>query len=152
MAGEANKNRILWAKGLFNGLLAWLLGFFIYMIPAFAVAIKMGVELGPKTEDSQAVSEKISRTISEMYSDNLLLMLGFILVTGLLILWRSGSVSGKASGAHIANGLLVSVFPVLFSLIVIISTEFGLISIIELLFFTAMGYLGGNLSGKRISK
>jgi hypothetical protein len=149
----SDENRkFLWAKGLFNGIIAWVLGFVLYLVPAFVVAIKMGFELGPESDDPKAVSEKISQTISGMYQDNLVLTFGFIILTSLLILWRSKIVTSAALSNHIVNGLLVAVFPLLFSLVFMISTGFGFTSIIEFVLFLGAGYLGGYLSSVRVKR
>lgn len=146
MSVEAVKNDILWVKGLLNGVLAWILGFIIYMIPALVVAIKMGFELGPKSDDPSAVSEQISQTISEMYQNNLWLSLGFILVISLAILWRAKIVAKKAVNKTIYNGLLVAIFPLLFTMASIFSSGFEVTTVVEIILFIGAGYLGGYLN------
>jgi len=66
-------NKIQWIRALLNGILAWIIGFILYMLPGLIVAFKMGFELGPTSEDPASVSKQISQTIPGIYQDNLLL-------------------------------------------------------------------------------
>jgi len=143
MANGENNNNILWIKGLWNGILAWILGFIIYMLPAFVVAFKMGFELGPKSENPAEVSEQISKAIPQMYQNNIWLSYGLIIVTSLLIFWRARKVIKKSSENQIINGLLVTAFPVFFSIFYNISRGFDLSSILELILFIGAGYAAG---------
>ena len=146
MSSENVKNKILWIKATINGILAWIIGFIIYMIPGMIVATKMGFELGSKSSDSAAVSEHIGQTISTMYQNNYWLIIGFIVVTALLIFWRAISVSKSTGDKSLINGLLVSVFPVLFIVLIIFSKGFHFTSIIEIFVFIGVGYIGGYLN------
>ena len=146
MSADKKKSNILWVKALLNGILAWVLGFVIYMLPSLIVGFKMGFELGPTAEDPAAVSEQISQTIREMYQNNLLLTVGFIVVTALLIFWRAFIVARGTEGKKTANGLVVAVFPVIFTLLFIFSRGLDVSSLIELLVFIGAGYAGGFFS------
>lgn len=143
MNSRDEKNKILWIKALLNGILAWIIGFILYMVPAFVVAFKMGIELGPKSEDIASVSEQISQTIPGIYQDNLLLTVGFIIVTTLLIFWRAKTIAKGTGEKKIINGVIVAVFPVVFSLLFMISTGFDIPSILEVIVFVGAGYTGG---------
>ena len=145
MSAETIKKNILWVKGLLNGILAWALGFAVYMIPAFVVSLKMGFELGPKLKDPAAVSEQISQTIQAMYQNGLWLSIGFVIVTALLIFWRARKVAGQSGGKTVVNGLLVTVFPILFSILFGVSTGFGWTSLVEIILFLGAGYAGGHV-------
>ncbi len=146
MVAETKGPKILWAKALFNGLFAWVLGFILYMIPALVVAVKMGIELGPKSDDSAEVSQQISQAISKMYQNSILLFIAFIIVVALLIFWRA-TVLAKGSGEkRKLNSALVAVFPVVINLLFSFSTGFDVTSVIALLIFVAAGYVGGMLS------
>jgi len=146
MLSEAGKSNILWIKAFLNGIFAWILGFIIYMIPGLIVAFKMGFELGPKSDDHSAVSEQISQTISALYQNNLWFTIGFIVVTTFLVFWMAKTVAKSTGDKSIFNGLLVAVFPVLFTVLFIFSTSFDFTSIIEILLFIGAGYAGGYLS------
>lgn len=146
MPAETKGPKVLWAKALFNGVFAWVLGFILYMIPALIVALKMGFELGPKINDSAAVSQQISQTISKMYQNNLLLFIAFIIVVALLIFWRAKVVARNTGEKRKLNGALVAVFPVIINLLFNFSTGFDVTSVIALLVFVAAGYVGGLLS------
>ncbi len=143
MSSRDSVNKILWIKALLNGLLAWFIGFIFLMLPAFVVAIKMGIDLGPKSEDPASLSKQISQTISAMYQDNLLLTVGFFIVTALLIFWRARNVAKGTGKNKIMNGLIVPVFPVVFNLLFMISTGFDASSILGLIAFLGAGYAGG---------
>ncbi|MCJ7811692.1 hypothetical protein MUP95_00010 [bacterium] len=146
MATENDKKNKLWFNALLNGIFAWILGFVIYMIPAFVVAIRMGIELGPKSDDPAAVSEQISQTISGMYRNNILFTIGFIIVTALFILWRAIRVAKKSVDKKSSMGLLVALIPALFGLLFMFSNGLNILSFVEILVFIAAGYTGGYLS------
>lgn len=126
MSNEAGENTISWIRDLLNGLLAWILGFVVYLSPGLVVSLKMGFELGPTSDDPAAVSEQISQTISGIYQHNPWLTVGFMVVTALLIFWRAKKVSRSTGEQSTLNGLLVATFPVLFSLL---SIQVDLISL-----------------------
>ncbi len=146
MSAENDKQNNLWFKALLNGILAWFLGFIIYMIPAFVVAFKMGLELGPKSDDPAAVSEQISQTISGMYRNNILLTIGFIIITALFILWRAKRVAKKSVDNKSSMGLLVALIPVLFGILFIFSKGLNILSLVEVFVFLLAGYGGAYLS------
>ena len=146
MASGGNNDNILWIKGLWNGILAWFLGFMIYLLPAFVVAFKMGFELGPKSDNPAEVSEQISKAIPLMYQNKIWLSYGLIIVISLLIFWRARKVIKKSSENQIINGLLVTVFPVFFSIFYNISSGFDLTSVLELFLFIGAGYRSGNVT------
>lgn len=143
MPAETEKTKILWVKGLLNGIWALLLGFMLYMIPALFVAFKMGFELGPTSTDPSALSTHISQSIQTMYQNSTGLLIGFIVVTALLIFWRVRKVVAKAEGRHVINGLLVAVFPLLIFIMFDISTGFGLTTVLAIVLYVAAGYAGG---------
>lgn len=137
---------ILWIKAFLNGIFVWILGFIIYMIPGLIIAFKMGFELGPKSNDPSMIGKQIGQTIHGIYQNNLWLTIGFIVVTALLIFWRAGTVAKSSRDKSTINGLLVTAFPVLLSLLFAYSTGFNLTSVIEILGFLAAGYAGGYLN------
>lgn len=137
--------KVLWIKALVNGIFVWILGFILYLIPALVVAFKMSFKLGPKSDNPAEISEQISRTIATIYQNNILLTIGFILVTALLIIWRARSVSKISDVKGLSPGLLVAVFPVIFSILFDYSTGFDISSIIEILAFIGAGYMGAHL-------
>lgn len=85
MEKEKSPSRNAWIKSLFNGLLAYFLGFAVYMLPGFIVSIKMGFTLGPQSNDPSAVSAEISQTISGMYRESVLLSVLIIVSVSLFI-------------------------------------------------------------------
>lgn len=148
MNDETAVNRILWIRALWNGFLALFLGFVLYMIPGLVLGFKMGFELGPKMKDSGEVGARISETISRMYQENIALMIGYIVITGLLILWRSRVVSRGTGDRKLINGLLVGIIPAFLSLIFVFTRGISVISVVEIAAFIGMGVLGGTLAVK----
>ncbi len=108
----------------------------------------MGFELGPKMKDSGEVSARISEAISEMYHENIILTAGYIVLTGLLILWRSRLVSKGTGDKKLINGFLVGVIPALMGLIFIFTRGLNIISLIEIVTFIGLGLLGSTLGEK----
>ncbi|MBN1326517.1 MAG: hypothetical protein JW996_01065 [Candidatus Cloacimonetes bacterium] len=131
-------------KSLLTSLIVWIVGLFIYMLPGFALAIKMGFELGPKSDDPAAVSQQISETISRMYQDSIILYIVYFVVLILLIFWRARIITLKYEKNSLLCSILVSFFPIVTSLIFFSMVGFNLSSLIVLFGFLAAGYLGGN--------
>lgn len=144
MSNEKDRPKSTWLRSLFNGLFAWFLGFVIYMIPSFIISIKMGFTLGPQSNDPGAVSAEISQTISELYQNSVLLGVVLVVFTCLFIIWRSRVIIKKHGGNGIMNGLLVAIFPICFTLFMLMG-GFDWFSIIGILFYAGAGYLSGIL-------
>jgi hypothetical protein len=148
MSHSTFSNRILWIRALWNGFLALILGFVLYMIPGIIIGLKMGFDLGPKMKDSPEVTTQISETISKMYQENVMLMAGYIISTCLLILWRARVVTKGTGDKKLINGFLVGFIPALLGLLFIFTKGFNLISLVEIIVFIGSGLLGSTLQKK----
>jgi hypothetical protein len=143
VSNNSNEGRILWLKALLNSVLVWIAGFIIFLIPGFVVAMKMGFELGPKSQDTAAVSSQIGSDISEMYSNSTLLMGFYAGLFFVLIFWRAWAVAKGTGDKRIVNGILVSSIPVIVSLMFVFTGGVDIYSVIEILFFVGAGAIGG---------
>ena len=76
------------SKVLLNGLVVCLIGFAVYMIPAFVVAFRLAFEMGSQRQSSAAISATIGQKIAAMYAENWLPQGGLIIIVGLLVVWR----------------------------------------------------------------
>jgi len=140
-----------WGKALANGLLAWFLGFALYMIPSFVVAFKMGFELGPQGGESSAISSQISQAISSMYRENIWLSIGYTVVVALMVLWRAYAVARGTGDNRVKHGLLVAAVPALLSVLSLFFIHMDPSSIVDVLVFLAAGYVGGRWSKPAMS-
>jgi hypothetical protein len=140
-----------WGKALLNGLLAWILGFVIYMIPSLVVAFKMGFELGPQGVESSAISSQISQAISQMYQENIWLSIGYAAVIALLVFWRARVVARGTGTQRVAHGLLVAAIPAVFSLVSAAVTQPELSSFVNAAIFCLAGYIGGRTAKETLS-
>ena len=145
MEDSIKTNKILWAKSILNGIIVLVAGFVLYLIPGLVLAFKMGFELGPKAKDSREVSTKISQAVSQLYRDEVWLTMGFIIITGLLILWRASSVAKGTGDKKLINGLIVGTVPALIGLSFILSGSFSLVALGEIIFFAGLGLWGGSM-------
>ncbi|MGB2774831.1 MAG: hypothetical protein WBF31_21175, partial [Anaerolineae bacterium] len=100
-------------KALLNGLLAWFIGFALYMLPAFVVAFPLAFEMGPQKQGSAAISQQISQKIATLYAGSWLLQVGLIVVVGLLVVWRAWVVAKGSEQRQLVSGLLVGAVPAL---------------------------------------
>jgi hypothetical protein len=67
----------------------------------------MGFDLGPKLNDNAEVSRRISQAISEMYSSNLYIHIGYIVVLGILVFWRSRIITRNLAEKSILHGAII---------------------------------------------
>ncbi len=133
---------IRWGKALLNGLLVIVIAFGLFMLPGMIKAFRMGFALGPQLQDSAEVSRQISESISTMYKGNKLLITGYVVATLLLIFWRAWAVSRGTGNKSLINGILVSVFPILLSVLFMLN-GFSFQDLVEPLLFAGAGLAGG---------
>jgi hypothetical protein len=149
MAETNSTQSLRWGKALANGLYAWLLGFVLYLIPAFVVAFKMGFELGPKGVPSAEISSQISRAIPTLYKDSIWLGIGYTVVVALLVFWRAHVAARGTGNNSVKLGLMVAAVPVLLSLVSLFALRMDLPSLFNAVIFCAAGYIGGR-SAQRV--
>jgi hypothetical protein len=141
---ELNSTQSLrWGKALVNSLYAWLLGFVLYMIPAFVVAFKLAFEMGPKGVPSAEISSQISRAIPTLYRDSIWLGIGYTVVVALLVFWRARVVARGTGNNGVKLGLLVAGVPVLVSFVTFLEWHMALSSLAAAIAFCAAGSIGG---------
>ena len=151
MTGTTAPAPLRWGKALVNGLLAWILGFVIYMIPSVVVAFKMAFELGPQGVESSMISSQISQTISQMYRESIWLSIGYAAVIALLVYWRARVVARGTGTQRVAHGLLVAAIPVLLSLLSAAVIHLELASFVDAAIFCLAGYIGGRTAKETLS-
>ncbi|MBK7256833.1 MAG: hypothetical protein IPI01_03240 [Ignavibacteriae bacterium] len=138
-------------RALLNGLVAVLLGWIIFLIPAFTIAISIGFDLGPQGVEQAEISRVISNRISELYRGSLLVQLGGTLIVALLVYWRA-RVCASGAGAHaVRTGLVVAVVPVIWDLISTAMTGAGIVAFLMPLGYVAAGYFGGAAKRARVT-
>ena len=140
-----------WGKALANGLLAWVIGFALYMIPSFVVAFKMGFELGPQGVESSVISKQIGETVSAMYRDTIWLSIGYTVVIALLVFWRARIVAHGTGANSVKHGVLVAAVPVLLSLLSLAVIRADLFTVLDAVIFCAAGYIGGRTAKTALS-
>ena len=133
-------------KALLNGLLAWFIGFALYMLPAFVVAFRLAFEMGPQKQGSAAISEQISQKIATMYAGSWLLQVGLIVVVGLLVVWRAWAVAKGSEQRQLVSGLIVGAVPAVLTLVLLVCGGFGWVDIVAMLGYLVAGVTGGYLA------
>jgi hypothetical protein len=143
-ADESSSPRA-WPKDLLNGFVAWLVAFVLYLIPGFVVAIPMGFSLGPKLKDNAAVGAQIGQAVSDLYRSHLSLHFGYIIVLGLLILWRA-RVTRRTTGNATVHGALIAVAPLFLAALPFAAGGHVLLCAIAAVVVLAAG-IGGSITG-----
>jgi hypothetical protein len=138
-----------WWKDILNGFIAWIIAFLIYMIPAFVVAITMGFDLGPKLHDNAEVSRRISQAISEMYGSNLYIRIGYTVVLGILVFWRSWVFTRHFTERSILHGAIIGSSAAIFAVVQMTPSGAGIRMVIPVVVSIAAGLIGGM---KRLSR
>jgi hypothetical protein len=137
------KSTITWTRISLLSFFVWLAGFCLYMVPAFIVAIKMGFELGPKSNDTAAVSKQISQTISGMYASSIWLPIAYLVITAVLIYWQSAKL--LRHGGRPSQGIAVCSISVVMGIIGIVMTKGSVFSIIEIPVFIIVAIAGSRI-------
>ena len=132
-----------WWKDILNGFIAWIIAFVILIIPAFVVGINMAFDLGPKLNDNAEVSRRISHAISEMYGSNLNIRIGYIVVLGILVFWRSWVNAGRSAEKTILHGATIGCAAAIMVLVQMASSGAGLYMAIPAAVSIAAGVIGG---------
>jgi hypothetical protein len=133
-------------KALLNGLLAWFIGFVLYMVPAFVVAFRLAFEMGSQRQGSAAISEQIGQKIAAMYAGSLLLQVGLIVIVGLLVVWRAWAVAKGSEQKQPVSGLIVGAVPAVLTLVFLMCGGFGWVDIVAILVYLVTGVIGGYLA------
>jgi hypothetical protein len=132
-----------WWKDILNGFIAWIIAFVILMIPAFVVGINMAFDLGPKLNDNAEVSRRISHAISEMYGSNLTIRIGYIVVLGILVFWRSWVKTRHITERSILHGAIIGSAAAILVVVQMTPTGAGIHMVIPVVVSIAAGLIGG---------
>ena len=133
-------------KALLNGLLAWFIGFALYMLPAFVVAFRLAFEMGPRKQGSAAISQQISQEIAALYAGSWLLHVGLIVIVGLLVVWRAWAVVRGSAHRQLVSGLVVGAVPALLTPVLLAWGGFGWVDMAAMLVSLVAGITGAYLA------
>lgn len=140
---DHTKRRPSWWKDTLSGFIAWVIAFAIYMIPAFAVAIPMGFDLGPKLHNNAEVSRRISQVIGEMYGSNLYIRIGYIAILGIVVFWRSWAIAGHSIERTVLHGAIIGSAAAIMVIVQMASSGVGIHAVIPVMVSIAAGVFGG---------
>jgi hypothetical protein len=143
------KPKTSWWKDILNGFIAWIIAFVIYMIPAFVVGISMGFDLGPKLHDNAEVSRRISQAISEMYGSNLYIRIGYIVVLGIVVFWRSWVITRHFTEKSILHGAIIGSVAAILVAVQMTLSGAGIHMVMPVVVSIVAGLIGGM---KRVSQ
>ena len=144
-SSEPQQGKRLWGRAILNGLMAWAIGFVLYLIPGLVVGFRMGFDLGPKLQDSSAVSQQIGQTVSAMYRENVYLMAAYMVVMAVLVFWRARAISRKSPGRGVINGAIVGAVPAVIAIVSLAAGKGNYLSVIEAVVYLLVGALSGNM-------
>jgi len=133
-------------KALLNGLLAWFIGFALYMLPAFVVAFWLAFEMGPRKQGSTAISRQISQEIAALYAGSWLLHVGLIVIVGLLVVWRAWAVVRGSEPRELVSGLVVGAVPALLTPMLLAWGGFGWVDMAAMLVSLVAAITGAYLA------
>jgi hypothetical protein len=132
-----------WWKDILNGFIAWIIAFVIYMIPAFVVGIQMGFDLGPKLRNNTEVGRRISQAIGEMYGSNLYIHIGYIVVLGIIVFWRSWVNTRRLTERSMFHGAIIGSAAAILAVVQMTPGGAGVHMIIPVVVSIAAGVFGG---------
>lgn len=134
-------------RDLAAGLLAWFVGFLLYLVPGLYVGLSMGFDLGPRLQDNAEVSRLISEAVSGMYQSSPYLHYGYILVVALSVLWRSRAAARRSQGRSIVTGVLVAAVPLVLTALPFAWGGHLLMGAIAAVTVLSAGVIGSRLAG-----
>lgn len=110
-------------EAMLGGLRASVIGFGLWLVPAFAAALWMSVDLALQRTAAAAISARIADVIPGMYSGSALLTVGLVVVTALAVGRRAYRSALAAPEGAVATGAVVGAVAAL--TIVLILLAFG---------------------------
>ena len=144
MSSVDNTNRRpSWWRDALSGSIAWVIAFAVYMIPAFVVAIPMGIDLGPKLHNNAEVSRQISQAVSDLYRVNLYIRFGYIAVIGIVVFWRAWIVAGRSVERTTLHGAIIGSVAAIMVAVQMAAYGAGMHMVIPAIVSIAAGIFGG---------
>lgn len=131
------------AKAVFNGFLAWLISFILNIVIALGYALWMlrGIDLEKAKQEE--ISLKISTEIGSLYNNSLAVIIISVVLTALVIFWRSSRAAKDPGQNGILAGVIVAGITVLLSGYFLFEGGFGIRELLTTAFYFAAGIAGG---------
>ena len=134
---------IRWDRALLNGLFVWLLSVIIWAVPAVLFAYSLSVSGGPGAPDSATLLSQFSGEIGRLYGQNVLLIVGLIVITAVLVFWRARVVARGTWNLRWVNGLIVGAVPAVLSLSFVLCSGWSWLTAAAAAAHLIAGLLGG---------
>lgn len=131
------------SRAVLNGLFVWLVSVAVAMVPAFLYSVWRGAALAPQTQDPAGAAGQIAREVADLYSGNSLLVIGVVVITVVLIVWRASAVAKGSWHMRWANGLLVGAVPAVLSLVSVLCGGLSTLDLVTVGLYLAAGLVGG---------
>lgn len=129
-------------RALLNGLFAWALGFFLYILPGIGLGLRMGYDLGREGVEQAEISRQISIAASQFYHNNPWMGLIGAVVMGGFVYWRAHVVSRDAGARATVRGALVAAIPIVIDLLMALRYRIGVVEVLAVAVILACGILG----------
>jgi hypothetical protein len=135
-----------WSKAVLNGLFVWLMSLAVVALPGAVATFALGIELGSQDMDPVAMGQEIGRQVATLYAENWVLIVGLIVITAALTLWRARAVANGTWHLRWANGLVVGAVPAALSSLSVLCGGFGVLDIVTIAVYLLAGLAGGILA------
>lgn len=134
-------------RALLNGVLAWFLGFALYVLPGAGLGFQVGYDRGTKGYENEEIGREVATAITDLYRGNIWLTAGVIIVTAGLIYWRARVVAGDTTGRGTGAGLLVAAIPAILAALLIVAGPWTLTGVLAVVAYMVAGIMGGRSAG-----
>ena len=103
----------------------------------------MGFDLGPKLRNNTEVGRRISQAISEMYGSNLYIHIGYIVVLGIVVFWRSWIITRRFNERSMFHGAIIGSAAAILAVVQMTPGGAGIHMVIPVVVSVAAGVFGG---------
>jgi hypothetical protein len=133
---------INWKKSLLNSLIAWLFSFLFSIIIAAGYAVYLLFKYDFKNSNTGKISEEINSKVGLLFAENFIVIISLIIVSALLIFWRSHIVAKKVNENNILDGIVVSLMHVLYTLSFGLHESWLITNLVTIILYISSGVLG----------
>jgi hypothetical protein len=135
---------IHWKKSLLSSLIAWLFSFLFSAVIAIAYAFYLLSKYNLKSSNPGQIGKEIGLQVGLLFSDNFTVIIIVLIASALFIFWRAHVTAKKVNENNIFDGIVVSLFPILYSLSYGLDKMHLTADLVIIILYVSCGVLGSS--------